>query len=773
MPSTQSSGSDRPLRPPIDHLRPELPPSRTAAGSDGVEGGEGVASSGEPLVGARILNDQAPPAVTDIRDAIVIKEGDLFLLTDLLGNVPRGNRNGLGLYYQDTRFLSGHELDIQGLRPTVLHSTGRPHFFESQVLTNPNLVTTDGQLVHEQTIQIRRYRILRELGFMESLTFENFNIFPITLDVALHFEADFADMFEVRGLVEPPSRGERLGVAFQERTLTFTYEGRDRLRRTTRITFNERPRVVRGGTAIYELRLPARGSARLGLTISIQTELAADHGPRAPGVSGRYASPLEGYRAWLDTQARVETSNSLFNDILLQSRYDLRVLVCQHENIPFLAAGIPWFSTLFGRDSLITALQDLWVSPRQAGHVLRLLARFQGQRDDPWRDEEPGKIMHELRRGELANLGLVPFTPYYGTVDATPLFLMLLGEYYRATADLELVRELEPNMAAALAWLERFGDRDGDGFIEYARRSGSGLENQGWKDSWDGIVHADGSLVDPPTALVEVQAYAYAGRRAAARLYRALGEEERARQLEAEAERLRRRFDEAFWMPDEGFYCLALDGSKRQAKVIASNPGHALWCGIVPRERADQVAARLMSEDLFTGWGIRTLASREQRYNPVGYHVGTVWPHDNSLIALGFKRYGQEALLLELATGLYEAARYFPSYRMPELFCGFARSAFGAPVRYPVACSPQAWAAASWSALLQALLGIQLNAPAGELRIVRPRLPAWLHWVEVRRLAVGSGEVDLRYERHGDHTAVDVAAMRGDVRVTLVRHWDD
>lgn len=714
----------------------------------------------------------APAASRDIRDATLIKEGDLFLLTNLEGNVPRGNPNGFGLYYQDTRFLSAYELAIQGLRPTTLLSTGRFHFVGAQVLTNPALLTAEGQRVSEQTIQIRRYRIVRRTDASESLTIQNFNTFPITLDVAFHFEADFADMFEVRGLVRSETRGTLHEPQYQGNdTIVFRYDGRDGIVRTTTVRFDPPPAGLRAGTASYRLELPPGGSHRLTISIQIALVHQTPEARSIPSIPTR--APLTGYRQWLAEQVSLETSNGLFNAIFLQARYDLRVLLSGDVEMPYIAAGIPWYATLFGRDSLVTALQDLWISPSSARHVLRLLARFQGTRDDPWRDEEPGKIMHELRRGELANLGEIPFTPYYGSIDATPLWIILLGEYYRATGDLALVQELRPHLDAALQWIDRYGDRDGDGFVEYHCRSESGLVNQGWKDSWDGIVHADGSLPEPPIALVEVQGNVYAARRLAAEMFRALGDHERAHQIDEQANALRKAFDTAFWMPSENYYCVALDAHKQQVTSITSNPGQALWSGIVPPERAEAVARRLMDEDMFSGWGIRTLSSREIRYNPTGYHVGTVWPHDNALIALGLKRYHQEALAVELITGLYEAVQHFPSYRMPELFCGFARSAFGVPVRYPVACSPQAWAASAWSAMLQALLGIQLNAPAGELRIVRPSLPPWLQWVHVKRLAVGEGEVDLRYERIGDHTAVDVAAMRGDVRVTFVKNWDE
>jgi len=722
---------------------------------------------------ATIVQLDAPQSARDIRDATLIKERDVFLLTDLEGNAPLGNTNGFGLYLRDTRFISGYELAIAGLRPTILLSSTRSQFMSAQVLTNPNLLLPDGRKVPEQTIQIRRYRVVRGNEVSESLSFQNFNAFEIDLEISLHLAADFADMFEVRGIVRLDERGTMSAPACEGSRLRFRYEGRDRVVRTTEVTFDPAPatiatsgaRAVPSATAAYSVRLAPGASQR----ISIAVRISEDHldAPAPVKVAASASS-----RPLRVEETTITTSNELFNAALAQSRLDLRLLLGGTKEEPFVCAGIPWYATLFGRDCLLTAQLDLWRSPSLARQTLRMLARLQGTRDDPIRDEEPGKILHELRRGELARLGLIPFGPYYGTIDATLLWIRLLSDHYRTTADLALVRELAPNLEAALAWIDRFGDLDGDGFVEYRCRAEKGLVNQGWKDSWDGVVHSDGTVAKTPIALVEVQGYLYAALRGAATLFDALGQVDRARALRARGEALRTAFDRAFWMPDEEFYAIALDHEKQQVRTITSNPGHALLSGIVPTERVSQVAHRLLAEDMFSGFGVRTLSMRERAYNPAGYHVGTIWPHDNALIALGLKRAGEEPLLNELFTGQYEAVQHFPLLRMPELFCGFARTAFGVPVRYPVACSPQAWAAASWSAFLQASLGLVAYAPQRELRIARPELPPWLQWVEVRRLQVGDAEIDLRYQRVGDHTAVDVSAMRGDVRVALVGAWD-
>ncbi len=700
---------------------------------------------------------QAPPAAQDIRDTTLVKERDLFMLSDLEGNVPLGSTNGFGLYHGDTRFLSTYELRIQGMKPTILLSSSRWPYLGSYVLTNPNLVTEDGRKIAEQSIQIRRYRIARAQRLSESLVFQSYNPFPLTLTVAIYIGSDFADIFEVRGFVTKSIGAREVRAQYSPSEVTFRYEGRDGLHRATRVRFEPAPTRFEDGVAEYRIELSGKDAQRIAIDVDL--------------ASGTSAAPRRDARHVFGDEVSIQTSNTQFDAVLGQARTDLQMLASGDDDAQFVAAGIPWYASLFGRDSIITALEHLWISPALAKHTLMVLAREQGARDDPSRDEEPGKILHERRRGELTNIGLVPFDPYYGSVDSTPLWVILLGRYHRATNDIAFIRELAPNLERALEWIDQHGDRDGDGFVEYEARTPAGLVNQGWKDSWDAVVNTDGSLAEPPIALVEVQAYVYEAKLFAAVLFRALGEDQRARTLEAQAATLRGRFAEAFWMPSEGCHCLALDRHKRQVAVVASNTGHALYAGIASREQGALIAERLLAEDLFSGWGVRTLSTREVRYNPIGYHVGTVWPHDNALTAFGLKRYGEEDLLMRLSTGLFDAATHFPSGRMPELFGGFARSAFAVPVRYPVACSPQAWAAASWSMILQALLGLSIDACACELSIVRPRLPPWLEWVRIEHLRIGGGEADLLYQRVGERTVVDVLAMRGGVRVAFSDRW--
>jgi glycogen debranching enzyme len=448
---------------------------------------------------------------------------------------------------------------------------------------------------------------------------------------------------------------------------------------------------------------------------------------------------------------------------------DLRALVTPWpgSDEEYIAAGVPWFSTLFGRDSVITALETLAFQPRIAVDTLELLARHQATKEDPGRDAEPGKILHELRTGEMARLGEIPHVPYYGSVDATPMWLVLLAETHAWTGDDALVERLWPNVLAALEWIDRHGDRDGDGFVEYQRRSNEGLINQGWKDSSDAVRTRDGRLAQAPIALVEVQGYVWDAKHRIAALATRRGDTALAERLIAEADALRARFEDAFWMEDVGTYAMALDADKQQANAVTSNPGQALWSGIVSQERAARVVASLLSPVMNSGWGVRTLASDQVGFNPIGYHLGSVWPHDNALIAAGLKRYGfvREAGLL--AEQLLGASRHFREYRLPELFCGFGREESQLPVPYPVACTPQAWAAGAPFSLVQTMLGLRADAPAGTLELVRPELPEWLEKVTVQGMRIGGSTVDLHVYRSEAGTGVEVVRRTGEVDVVV------
>ncbi|OGO50111.1 MAG: hypothetical protein A2148_07290 [Chloroflexi bacterium RBG_16_68_14] len=706
--------------------------------------------------------------IEDIHDALIIREGDVFLLTDEVGNVPIGNERGLGLYHADTRHLSGFNFYFHTSPPVVLLSTAELGFGSEHVLTNPQLRIGEEQIIPRGTIEVRRQRVLNGL-LEETLQVTNYHNQPVTLELHLELAADFADIFEVRGF-QRTRPGTLVPPAVTADDVTYEYQGIDGIVRRTVVSVTPRPALLLAAGVMFRLTLAHRQTWTARITVTVGNSLYA----RAAGRNrrDRFQAAVDSYQRWSAGCTQVFTDNEFFNKALSRSIQDLRMLWDEtEEGTRFPAAGTPWFDALFGRDSLIMGLQTLAFRPEIARETLKTLARWQGKQLDPWRDEEPGKILHELRQGELSFAGELPYRPYYGSIDATPLFLLLIAEYYAWTGDRRLLQQLRPHLLAALDWLYRYGDMDGDGYIEYEKRSVRGLVNQGWKDSVDAIVHTDGSLAEPPIALVEAQGYVYAAKHRLAPVLEVLGLSELARRLAREARALRQRFQEDFWLPDEQYCALALDGQKRPCATIASNVGHALWCGIIARERAAAVAERMLANDLFGGWGIRTLSRGNPRYNPLGYHLGTVWPHDTAIAAFGFKMYGCEEELNEVATALFDAATAFPYYRLPELFGGEARTAHHAPVPYPVACRPQGWAAGAFPMLLQAILGLKADAPAGVLRVIRPRLPYWLNTVQVRGLRVGRGHADLLFYRRGQRTQLEVLETSGGVRVSLADRW--
>lgn len=695
---------------------------------------------------------------------LATKEGDMVLYADREGNLQHGHL-GMGLYFRDTRFLSHYEMKIGGESPVLLSASAERAFMSYVDLTNPPLGPEDGR-IRAQSINIRRTRVIRDRLY-ERIRFKNYNTRRVRFRSTFTFEADFADIFNVRGWIK-----ERDGTFFKPRVedneLVFSHQAEDGVLRELRVTSSIPPSGVE--TAI--------GSVTLHFDLELvghQTKLLAF--VMEPVVNGEAHEESSfdvavhelrrSYDEWDHACTTIITNNELFNTLLQRGRRDLRALLTETPGGRYIAAGIPWYVAAFGRDSLITAHQILMLDPAPARDTLRLLATHQGDEVDPWRDEEPGKILHEVRTGPLANAGIVPHTPYYGSIDATPLFLILYGTYFKWTADRALAEELLPNVERALNWIDTSGDVDGDGFLEYERHSERGLDNQGWKDSWDAIVHEDGTLAEPPIALAEVQAYVYLAKLRTADVYVALGRGADAARLREEAAALRARFNEAFWMEDLGYYALALDGRKRPVRTITSNPAHGLYCGIIDDDKADAVAKRLLQPDMFSGWGIRTMSKQASGYNPMSYHNGTVWPHDNALIAAGLKRYRHHKQTNRIATSIFDAAIFVDYMRLPELFCGFTRRTPNQPVAYPVACSPQAWAAGSPFLLLQAMLGLSARAAENVLTINMPFLPPWLDWVELRNLRVGDSTISLIFRREGEMTGFSLLAKDGSVRVIM------
>jgi glycogen debranching enzyme len=657
-------------------------------------------------------------------------------------------------------------LTVGGLQPVLLSSVMESGHHAVINATNP--VLGDGEAsIPQDTLNVRR-TVLVEDRLYYRVNVRSFHPQPLATVVDVSLAADFADVFEVRGVGR--QTGGRLSPPTRDlHRLRFAYVAVDGHRRETLVELSPAPQRLR----IDEDRAYVGWDVRLDMGEAIELQLTVVpvlRGRRRVGLSlEQAAARLEAIHAeWVGGCTRIATDNELFDRLIEASLRDLHALMMPVSDAALPVAGVPWYVAPFGRDSMLSSCEALMINPEVARGALLVLAGLQADADEAWRDSEPGKILHELRTGELARTGQIPHTPYYGTVDATPLFLMVAGGYYRWTLDLDTMSRLRPALDAALDWIDEWGDRDGDGFVEYERRSAAGLRNQGWKDSEDAIMHADGSLAQGPIALVEVQGYVYEAKLRIADVYEALGDSARARGLQTEAAALREAFNEAFWVAEEGFLALALDGRKDQVRSVTSNPAHALYCGIVDDEKARLVAERLMAADMFSGWGIRTLSSSSPAYNPMSYHNGSVWPHDNAIAAAGLKRYGFDAATARIAAALFDVASGARDFRLPELFCGFHRNESRAIVAYPVACIPQSWAAAAPFMLLQSLLGISANAPQSRLAVDRPRLPDWLGSVEVRDLRVGRSMVSLafHYSASGS-TGFSLLEQQGEVRVTM------
>jgi glycogen debranching enzyme len=707
---------------------------------------------------------QAAPEVAGI-PKLVLKHEESFLVSDRSGDFPAHFEGELGFYHRGTRHLRWLEMRLAGARPLPLSAEVSPENDQILVgLTNADVQRPDG-VIPRNTIYVDRLLSIAGPHLLESFTIWSYHDAPCELALELIFASDFHDVFEVRG-TQRTARGQLLGEEREDGMVTIRYRGLDGVVRLTRLVFSPPPLLVASSRAVWQLPVAPGGSVRIDLAVTAWSGDQSAPLPRATdSVAERRASGTR-----LPARAtRVETDNEPFNVLLARSLADLDMLLTETEQGRIPYAGVPWYVAAFGRDSIITATQLLPFLPDVAAATLRFLGAWQGEALDEFVDAEPGKILHEYRQGEMANCREIPFIPYYGTIDATPLWIALLADYTRWTGDLVLAAELWPRVRAALAWMREHGDRDGDGYLEYATRSRLGLGNQGWKDSEDAVMHADGRLAAPPIALAEVQGYQYAALRGAADVARMLGDGETATELARQAGVLRDRFNHDFWLEPEGFYALALDGAKRPCEVIASNPAHCLWTGIVDEARAAVVAKRLLAPDMFSGWGIRTLSARERRYNPMSYHNGSVWPHDNAIAAAGLSRYRLSAGVITVATALFDASRCFEHARLPELFCGFPRHPDYGPISYPVACSPQAWAAGAPLQLLTSLIGIEPDAVRRRVTFHTPVLPPWLKSVEFHGLRVGQAALDFAVTRGRDGASVELIGRRGDVEVIVRR----
>lgn len=714
----------------------------------------------------QILTQSAPSRLGHT-DARVVKSGEVFMLSARDGDVPWKLPHAYGLFLADCRFLNGLEVRLNGSAPEPLLADDSRGHTATFALVNAPFDGADGR-VEQHAIGIWRERSIRGAVVRETIRLENHDTRTVDLRLTIRARCSFEDLFQVKGFIR------RRGVTRMPEIYThgciWRHTDRAGITRETHMAFHPAPSGWEGEAVVFDLRLEHGATCTVTTTITptIGDGTREDQPAHASGTRNGKQEKAE--RIWLATNTRIATSDEVLDRVLERALLDLRLLRSNIGGLHYFAAGVPWFVTLFGRDSIITAIQTLPYGAETARQTLSLLARYQAHHHDAYRDADPGKILHELRRGELAQTGEIPQSPvYYGTVDATVLFVILMAEYVRWTGDLDHVRTLAGPLDAALEWMERYADADGDGYLDYTGGDERGLINQGWKDSGNAIVNRDGSLARPPIALCEVQGYAFRAWQAEAWLRQQLGDRARADAAERRAEDMRARFNRDFWSEDLGCYVLARQRDGEPVATVASNTGQVLWSGIAPADRARRVVDRLMAPDMYSGWGIRTLSSDAVRFNPISYQLGSVWPHDNALILAGFRRYAHDEAARRIFDGLFEAAAAMKNGRLPELFCGHSRRVATRPVPYPVASSPQAWAAGALPYALWNLLGLDADAPAGVLRIVRPLLPSQVERVELSALRVGGALVNLRFsaEPHGGAVHVESEVTQGDLHVSV------
>lgn len=725
-----------------------------------------------------VLSERPTPTLT-------LKDDDSFLVTDILGNISGifvdDQKTSMGLFCNDTRFLSRLEFQIEGRSPVLLSSTADKGFLLSVLCTNPAIEDR----LRPDTLGIRREIALGGALF-EEIEVANYSTNTVNFEISLSFDADFIDLFEIRGfnrvqrgtllrLVPPGSEDNGIiSDSFHHlhpESLTLAYQGLDGWVIESQIQFQHRqPDLFKGYTAVWHLELASHATQKLGYRLQMLTNNQPASKVSAPAtlVQSRAAELME-EQHWRQQITQIRSDKATFNHVIERAEQDLYLLRQSigksFGNSKVVSAGVPWFSALFGRDSLITASQTLMLNSAIAKETLLILAAYQGKIDDEWREEESGKILHELRLGEMARCQEIPHTPYYGTVDATPLWLMLYAEYYAWTCDNETLEKLWTHALAAMDWIDRNCQQTG--YLSYFRTSRRGLVNQGWKDSADCIVNRHGQLATGPIALCEVQAYVYAAKVRLAEIAQMKKRIDLAERWQEDAHQLKERFNRDFWLVDQDYCALALDGEGQRVDSITSNPGHCLYLGIFTPSKAYSVAERLRAPDMFNGWGIRTLSSLSPAYNPMGYHIGSVWPHDNSLITMGLRSLGLIDQALELSQGILDMTQRQPYQRPPELFCGYERIEDNDPVQYPVACAPQAWATGSMFQMLQMMVNLVPDAKNNCLRVIDPTLPKSINQLSLHNLRVGTTLLDLEFERSGNTTACRVANKRGNLRVVI------
>jgi glycogen debranching enzyme len=698
------------------------------------------------------------------QQTVVLKEGDSFALFDRHGDIHQIGSGSQGIYHQGTRFVSKMELSINGNKPLLLSANPRE---DNQLLmvdlTNPDLPLENEEVVLRGSIHILRSKFLWRSAYHEKIKLLNYGLEPISFILEIRMDADFSDIFEVRGTTRE-RKGKKLQPQTGDAQISFSYLGLDNVTRKTNVSFTPKPSNIRHQTAEYEISLFPK--QEIELEISAQFILDEEIPESLSFEEARNAmnARMERTRQYC---ADIHTSNGQFNDWINRSKSDLITITAQTPYGLYPHAGIPWYSTPFGRDGIITAMECLWVEPELAKGVLNYLAATQAKDFNDFQDAEPGKIFHETRGGEMAALGEIPFKLYYGTIDATPLFISLAGAYLERTNDLVTLRKIWPNIEKAIYWIDHYGDIDGDGFVEYKTKSSKGLTNQGWKDSQDAIFYEDGRLAEEPIALCEVQGYVYDAKMRASEIAMVLGHSKTAERLEHEAVELKKNFNEKFWSEDKHIYVLALDGKKQPCNVASSNAGHCLFSGIATPERARLVSKTLLSSKMFSGWGIRTIATDEARYNPMSYHNGSIWPHDNAMIAYGFSRYDLMNEIAQVMAGTFDTASYDDGQRLPELFCGFDREKGQGPTSYPVACSPQAWSVGAVFMLLQACLGMKINAARKTITFCHPVLPSFLKEITITNLRLNNKQVILQIRRSNEGVDAILLSPNVDVEIEL------
>ncbi|MGH9528814.1 MAG: amylo-alpha-1,6-glucosidase [Terriglobales bacterium] len=693
----------------------------------------------------------------------VLKYGEMFCVFDRFGDIQPSGLGEEGLFFQGTRYLSQLAVSLWNSRHLLLSSTIETNnFLFAADLANLDVSYHNEVVVRRGTLHLHRSKFLWKCAYYEEFKFTNYGLAPLSIPFRIMFDADFTDIFEVRGM-HRQNKGRHLENCVTTGAVMLAYEGLDGIVRKTQVHCDPAPMGISGTEMHFRVVLGPAEAAVLHLTISCDPNAV----PERVGYSSAMNHATEELRKLDGAVPEIQSSNSRFNDWVRRSFADIRMMTIGNPEVNYPYAGVPWFSTVFGRDGIITAMEMLWLNPQIAKGVLQYLAATQATEVNHAIEAEPGKILHEMRRGEMANLGEIPFGRYYGTVDATPLFIMLAGAYYEHTGDLEFLRNLWPHIESALQWIDEFGDVDGDGFVEYTRHSSNGLVQQGWKDSNDSVFHSDGTLAQAPIALCEVQGYVYAAKVAASRLNCAMGNKNGCAGLLAEAELLQKRFEDAFWCDELSTYALALDGKKKPCRVRASNAGHCLYTGIASRERGQQVAKLLLGGDFCTGWGIRTLACGEARYNPLSYHNGSVWPHDNAIIASGVARYGLKELAGKILMGLLDVSNQVDLHRLPELFCGINRRQGEGPTLYPVACSPQAWSAGAVFLVLQACLGISVDDKNRRIAFERPLLPDGIPQLWIKGLICADSGVNLFLERQDNAVQVEATENSGNIEISF------